>query len=228
MPRPASKADERGRRDVHHIEWWRGLLLFPLAGLLRLWCLTLRFHLSERDRDTMLNTPGPVVFLLWHNRLFVAAEVYRRLRRGYQVSGLISASKDGAWLSAFFSLMGIGTVRGSRNYRGTQALRELAAHVKRGGDIAITPDGSRGPIYEMKPGALLPARLAGTVIIVSCRFSRYRRLSSWDRFYIPMPFSSVYLRCEYFNYAEIKKAHPTTEDQTRFFEDRLNTLAEFS
>ena len=44
--------------------------------------------------------------------------------------------------------MGIKTVRGSQNFRGTQALREIYQHLGLDRDIAITPDGSRGPIYS--------------------------------------------------------------------------------
>src|SRR5581483_5081500 len=54
----------------------------------------------------------PIVFLVWHNRLFVVAEIYRRFRGRRPTYGLVSASRDGAWLAAFFSLMGLKAVRG--------------------------------------------------------------------------------------------------------------------
>ena len=55
----------------------------PLALLLRVWCLTLRFHASDESRQVMKDAANPTVFLLWHNRLFVAADIYRRYRTGH-------------------------------------------------------------------------------------------------------------------------------------------------
>ncbi|MGB0371732.1 MAG: lysophospholipid acyltransferase family protein [Opitutales bacterium] len=211
---------------MNHINKWRLLVLLPLAILVRAWCATLRFETEEEDRALMQNSPNPTVFLIWHNRLFVAAEIYRRYRKGNPVYALVSASKDGAWLSAFFHLMGIGTVRGSRNFRGTQALREMMNHVKSGKDIAITPDGSKGPMYQLKPGVLMPAKRAGGVVLMSCIFSKSRQLNSWDKFYIPRPFSKVRFLAESISYEDIKKGNSSTEAQATLLENRLLRLGQ--
>ena len=105
---------------------------------------------------------------------------------------MISASGDGAWLAAFFRLCGLHSVRGSSSWRGKAALKALVAKAAQGHDIAITPDGPRGPCYDFKPGALLAARLAkAPVVLLGMRFSRAWRLSSWDGLYLPRPFSRV-------------------------------------
>ena len=111
---------------------------------------------------------------------------------------MVSASRDGAWLAAFFRMLGVETVRGSRHFRGAEALRAMLAKLKAGHDVAVTPDGSRGPCYDMKPGALLLARSAKTpVLLLSAKFGRAWRLKSWDRFFLPVPFSRIELRCEW-------------------------------
>jgi len=76
-------------------------------------------------------------------------------------------------------------------------MREM---IKLGGlglDIAVTPDGSRGPMYDMKPGAVAVAlKIGAPVILLSFNFSRAWRLKSWDRFYLPVPFSRIEVRVD--------------------------------
>jgi lysophospholipid acyltransferase (LPLAT)-like uncharacterized protein len=186
-------------RSVREVKGLLTLLLLPLGILMHLWGRTWRFRFAnEQIQKDLENQENPAVILLWHNRLFLAAEIYRRYRNKREVYGMVSASKDGAWLSAFFRMMGIGAVRGSRHYRGTQALRGLLDKIKEGHDVAVTPDGSRGPCYDMKPGALLVARTAKSpILLLSPNPKNSWRLKSWDRFYLPKPFSTVELECEW-------------------------------
>jgi len=185
-------------RKVLEIEGLSTFLLWPLGLLMHLWGRSLRFRFPEEgQREVLENQESPAVILLWHNRLFFASEIYRRFRFRRNVFGMVSASKDGAWLSAFFRMMGIGAVRGSRHFRGTAALRGLLEKIKEGHDVAVTPDGSRGPCYDMKPGALLIARTAKSpVLLLSPNPQNAWRFKSWDRFYLPKPFSTVDVRCE--------------------------------
>ena len=75
--------------------------------------MTLRFEMSPEDKERFERRDRPIAFVLWHNRLFLAAEIFRRHRKGRKIFALVSASKDGAWLDAFFSIAGLSTVRGS-------------------------------------------------------------------------------------------------------------------
>lgn len=86
----------------------------------------------------------------------------------------------------------MGAVRGSSSRRGALALRELRRLVAEGRDIAITPDGPRGPRYVLGPGVVHLAQTTGAPIMpVHARFSRAFRLKSWDGFNVPLPFSKV-------------------------------------
>lgn len=139
----------------------------------------------------------PVAIVLWHNRLFLAAEIVRRYRQGRPAYALVSASKDGAWLTAFFSLAGMRTVRGSSSRLGREAATALVDVLKAGFDVGITPDGPRGPIYELKPGSIIVARRTkAPMLLVGAEFESAWQLNSWDRFVIPKPFSRVRMRCE--------------------------------
>ena len=158
----------------------------------------------------------PVTIVLWHNRLFLAGEWHQRFRKGKRCYGLISGSRDGAWLETFYSWSGIRAIRGSRNRRGSQATRELIRIVKNGHDAGITPDGSRGPKYEVKPGALLVARASRSPIaLLSFSYGRAIRLKSWDEFVIPLPFSRVRLRTRILPCEELFKDRDLDQASTR-------------
>lgn len=182
---------------MHEIAGWRRALLWPLGWLLRLWGRSLRFEASPEDLRAYTKTDEPVALVLWHNRLFLAAEIVRRYRGGRPSYALVSASQDGAWLSAFFSLVGLRTVRGSSSRLGREAASALVETLRAGHDVGLTPDGPRGPCYDLKPGGLIVARRARVpMLLIGAEFSSAWRLRSWDRFYLPKPFSRVRMHCE--------------------------------
>ena len=187
--------DSGGKSDggaAIRLHWHQRLLLTLLAGLMGAWCRTLRFRWGPEVQAVMDGSLPPGIAILWHNRLFVAPEFYRRYFRHRRLAALVSASRDGAWLAGLMERMGIRPVRGSRHKRGAQAVRELLEANREGYDVGITPDGSRGPIYDMKPGAVAVALKTGApIVLLSFNFSRAWRLGSWDRFYLPVPFSRI-------------------------------------
>ena len=164
------------------------------AALLRALFATLR--LRVHDPHGFLDGPpdGPVICAFWHNRILAITaaflRVYPRGRRGVLV--LTSASKDGMWLGELAGRLGMGSVRGSSSRRGATAMRELLDRVAQGYDIAITPDGPRGPKYELGAGLVYLAQKAAIPVLpCHARFGRALRLRSWDRFAIPAPFARL-------------------------------------
>jgi len=193
MPAPAPVKP----RTINHAPWYAYLALFPLTLAMRLWLMTLRMDGDPSVARTIAEEKGPVIVCFWHNRLIISPELRRRYRSFKPMNGLVSASKDGAWLVAFFNLLGIGAVRGSSSWRGGKALVELEEKLLAGEDIAITPDGPRGPVYDFKLGpASLALRTRSPVLLVGSGFASAKRLKSWDRFALPHPFSKVMLRAE--------------------------------
>lgn len=182
---------------VHHISFWHRAALWPFGLLLKIWGRSLRFETTPGDLLAYTKKDVPVAIVLWHNRLFLAAEIVRRYRQGRPAYALVSASKDGAWLTAFFALAGMRTVRGSSSRLGREAATALVDVVKAGYDVGITPDGPRGPCYEVKPGGIIVARRTkAPMLLIGAEFQSAWQLRSWDRFYIPLPFSRVRMRCE--------------------------------
>jgi len=134
--------------------------------------------------------------VLWHNRLFLSPEIFRRYRSRRKLYGLVSASKDGAWLAAFYRMIGLMPVRGSSSNFGREAGRTLIELMRAGNDIGITPDGPRGPLYVVEPGVLVVTRRNNApMILMGAEFGPALRLRSWDKFYVPWPFTRIRLRC---------------------------------
>lgn len=180
----------------HRIQGWRRLVLWPLGAFVQIWGSTLRLDIDPEEKRLFERRDRPVAFVLWHNRLFLVAEFYRRYRGGRPVYGLVSSSRDGAWLEAFFSHVGMRAVRGSSSKGGREAVGALVGVLRAGHDVGITPDGPRGPCYDFKPGALVVTRETQTpILLVGAEYYSAWRLGSWDRFYLPKPFSRVRVRC---------------------------------
>ena len=186
----------KSKDSPHHQSFGLKTFLSPLGILYRLWTLSIRLSYKDEDgRAEIRNLSEPATIILWHNRLFLAGEWHQRFRKKRKCYGLISGSRDGAWLETFYGWAGIRAIRGSRNRRGSQATRELIRLVKDGNDAGITPDGSRGPKYQAKSGALLIARASRSpVVLLSFSYSWAIRLKSWDQFVIPLPFSKIQVR----------------------------------
>ena len=183
-------------KTINEVTGWRWLALWFFALVVRGWGRTLRFEIDADSARHLNNSDVPVAFVLWHNRLFVTTEIFRRYRTKRRVYGLVSASKDGAWLAAFYRLVGIIPVRGSSSNRGREAARALIDVMRAGHDVGITPDGPRGPIYSVEAGVLVVTRRnRAPMLLIGAEYTRAWRLGSWDRFYIPWPFSRVKLRC---------------------------------
>lgn len=178
--------------SVRVVHGWKKIAA-RIAGLLvRTWTFSLRFEISPATRRLFADDQRATLFAVWHNRLFVAAAISRLLRPDRPLHNLISASKDGAWLTAFFETMGLRAVRGSSSRGGREAAAALVEVLRAGNDVGITPDGPRGPLYGFKPGALIVARRSRSrLLLIGVHYSSAWSLRSWDRFLIPHPFSRV-------------------------------------
>ena len=138
-----------------------------------------------------------MIFCIWHNRLascIKVLDVHRRPHNaGAGMAALVSASKDGAFLSRILEWFHVQPVRGSSSRRGAQAMLEMTTWSERGYDLTITPDGPRGPCYEIQDGITSLAQLTGLPIVpVSFNLNWKISVKSWDKFQIPLPFA----RCE--------------------------------
>ena len=130
----------------------------------------------------------PVIFVFWHGRLLPLIHVHRH--QGTVV--LVSEHRDGDYLARLLHHFGFGTVRGSSTRGGVRGLKGLIRAARSGEDLAITPDGPRGPDRELKLGALTVARMTGFPLVpVGVGVTSAWRIRSWDGLLVPKPFSTV-------------------------------------
>lgn len=157
--------------------------------LMRVLAKTWRIRVTHDEDVRRLRKAGqPIIFTLWHGQLLPL--LYQH--RGERVAILISEHSDGEIIARIAESLGYRTVRGSTSRGAARALLELARVVEEGWDLAITPDGPRGPAKSFAPGAVIVAQRTGALVIGAAASAKSRwNLRSWDRFLIPRPFASV-------------------------------------
>ena len=135
----------------------------------------------------------PLIYAVWHGRILMVPWLNRRLCRRHGARParvLASRSRDGELVARWVARFGLPVVRGSSSRGGAEALRELAAAVRAGEDVAVVPDGPRGPSERVQAGVVALAALTGApVVALGFAASPARRLASWDRFLVPLPFA---------------------------------------
>jgi len=161
-----------------------------LSSLTWKWMRTLDFRVRLYEPEVDPAHPdftGPAIYLFWHEYI----PFLLTLRGHCNVALLISRHQDAEWLAESARHLGFGTVRGSTNRSGTAALREICS-VGRARNLAITPDGPRGPRRTLAPGAVyLSSRLGIPLVAIGMGYQHPWRMPTWDRFAIPKPYSQA-------------------------------------
>ncbi|HEY9421632.1 MAG TPA: lysophospholipid acyltransferase family protein [Thermoanaerobaculia bacterium] len=148
----------------------------------------LRHHGDERMREWERRGER-FILAFWHRHLLLMPYAYR----GKGISVLVSQSTDGELIARTVARLGIDSSRGSSSRGGAAGMRSILRKASEGWDIAFTPDGPRGPLRAVQPGVILAAAATGLPIQpVALAATRKKELRSWDRFVVPMPFSTVH------------------------------------
>ena len=165
---------------------WAVALGVPLLKLL---ASTWRVRTVNREAWEAIRRDGrPVVLALWHGEMLPLLVQHRDMG----IAVLISEHRDGEIIARIAHAFGCETIRGSTSRGGSRALLELVGQLKRGGTVAITPDGPRGPRHHFAPGAVVAAHRAEVpMVALAAEVDRAWRLRSWDQFVIPKPFARV-------------------------------------
>ncbi|MCR6629078.1 MAG: lysophospholipid acyltransferase family protein [Magnetospirillum sp.] len=166
----------------------RGALCWLVAQYVRLVWLTGRWRVVGGDIPARFWDRGePFILAFWHGRLLMMPKSWRG---GMPIHMLISQHRDGQLIARTVGHFGIHTVEGSTTRGGAGALRAMLKALKGGECIGITPDGPKGPRMRASDGIVAVARLSGCPVIpATYAAAGARRLGSWDRFLIPLPFS---------------------------------------
>ncbi|MCC2645995.1 MAG: hypothetical protein K0R02_60 [Rickettsiaceae bacterium] len=166
----------------------RIILAFSLMLYLRFvyWTTKWKF-ISPDGHSTKVPDCRQTILITWHNRLAIMPFMAKGMKKFY---ALASNHPDGmiiAWILRFFLLK---VIKGSTNRNAFLALKQIIKVLKDGGNIGITPDGPKGPVYKINSNLVSAAKLSNAEIIVTgCYISKFKELKSWDSFIFPLPFA---------------------------------------
>lgn len=167
----------------------QSILSLLLAGYIRLVMFTNRkeFHIHP-EAEIFICGKKNAIFAFWHGRMMLLPAI--NLPRKMHV--LISQHRDGKLISQVIQHFGQDTVVGSSSKGGTEAVRNIVRLLKKGDNIAITPDGPRGPNQVAAIGIVTIAKLAQKPVLpVTFSATKYKRLRSWDKFIVAKPFGRI-------------------------------------
>lgn len=134
----------------------------------------------------------PVVIVFWHGKLLMQPFLYKFVRYEKKVATMISDHHDGNVLANTMKLFGFVSIRGSSTRGGAKALIGAIKKMRNGYDIALTPDGPKGPLKSVAIGVIkLAQKVDANVVAWDYKSSSYWKLKSWDGFIIPKPFSTI-------------------------------------
>ncbi|MGB5866306.1 MAG: lysophospholipid acyltransferase family protein [Arcobacteraceae bacterium] len=132
------------------------------------------------------------IVCMWHGDLLMQPFNYQNFRPKGTVKAIISEHRDGEAIRKTVEYLGIGSLNGSSTRGGAKVLIGAIKSIKSGIDVAITPDGPKGPIYSIADGIVVISQKTNAKILpFSCVPSKYWQLSSWDKFVIPKPFGTL-------------------------------------
>jgi hypothetical protein len=167
---------------------------FFFSLLLRCVCGSNRLTVTRRDIFDDYVDQGNNIFVFWHSRLFYLVYYYVMRTPRRKACMLVSMSRDGDYGAALVRRLKQDAVRGSSSRGGQAAVRKLVSRIASGNNVAITPDGPRGPALVVGEGVIKLAQMTGARIIpVSYQASRRLLLKSWDRFIVVKPFGRIHV-----------------------------------
>jgi len=187
-------------------------LVFVFISLISL-TVKKRFHLPKEVPSE------PFMVSFWHGKIMLSPYIYKRLRKDVKIGVIISDHFDGAIIAGAMKYFGFDTIRGSSTKGGIKALKESFKLVDSGYDIAITPDGPKGPFQSVADGIVsISKKKKMKIVAFNYKATSFWQLNSWDKFMIPKPFSTVdFYASEPFDVFDLEM-----DEAKELIKDRLN------
>lgn len=177
------------------LEKWLKLTVLPPVGaaLIRGVARSMRFETQGHEAvDALYQGGRSIILAFWHAQQLMIPIGYRG--RGAHV--LISQHGDGEIIARIIARFGHQAVRGSSTRGGASALRGLIKVGRSGRDVAVTPDGPKGPRHVAKLGVIQLAKATGLPIVplafaCSKKNSSRAGIATWSRIRFPEAYSST-------------------------------------
>lgn len=148
-----------------------------------------KFHIDSQISNSN------AIFIAWHGELLMLPFLYRKIRQKPNIFIIASEHFDAELIVRICALFGMQNIRGSSTKGGRRVLIQSMQRLKEGKDIAIMPDGPRGPYHSIADGAGAIAQKTGLpLVVLQVRPNRFWELKTWDKFRIPKPFCEIRYR----------------------------------
>jgi len=194
-----------------------------LYHLVRGYSATFRFRFeNELPLLAHLKAGGRVLICAWHQQFFSLIVPFRRYAT-LRPALMISRSADGELIAGVARHIGWHTIRGSSTQGGKAALKEMIRHMQKNRLAGHVVDGPKGPMGQVKAGAIQLALMTGAVIVpVYVSADRAWFFNSWDHFFIPKPFSRILIRFD----SPIRLSRPKTKEEFEALRRRIEKTME--
>lgn len=162
---------------------------FLMSLLLR----TCRIHVEGVDHFLKIADREKCMLILWHNRLAIIPFILNRYTPNRFYAAVISGSRDGELLNAIVQSFKYGRSIKVPHQARFQALQEMIRNVEEKRHIVvITPDGPRGPKYQVKQGVAIAAlETKAYLVTIDWTANRFWEFNTWDRLRLPKPFTTI-------------------------------------
>lgn len=178
------------KRAFKRYPWLLTFVVHMLAAYIRLVRITGRLICDiHPEAAPLLNGKRNVICAFWHGRMMLMP-FFKPPGRSMFV--MISQHGDGELITRIMQCFDVSAVRGSSRKGGARVAGEALQKLEEGHNIAITPDGPRGPLHVAAPGTVRIAALSQVPIVpLAFGASRHIRMRSWDRFMLALPFARL-------------------------------------
>jgi lysophospholipid acyltransferase (LPLAT)-like uncharacterized protein len=132
------------------------------------------------------------ILAFWHGDLIMQPLNYKTFKKNGLVKVIISEHSDGEIIRRTVEALGVGSLSGSSTRGGAKALLGAIKALQNGVDVAITPDGPKGPKHSIADGIVMIAQKTNAkVLCFGSKSSKFWQFKSWDDFTIPKPFGVI-------------------------------------
>lgn len=195
-------------RKITYSWLFQQIIALIIAGYMKLvFSTSKKIFINQEVVMEAAKNKKPILISCWHNRLMMMPFITHKPKktyRGFNFMTLASRHGDGQFVGKVMEKFGMISILGStkagrKSSRGIDfsSMRQILDGLKKGFALGITPDGPRGPNQQINGELVNIARISGGGILpTSYSSSRFKQLNTWDKFKIPLPFSSL---CFYFD-----------------------------
>jgi lysophospholipid acyltransferase (LPLAT)-like uncharacterized protein len=214
-----SASPQPAAQPAAHLDGMQRLAVLVGPVLLRLLYSTWRVReMNGAGWRALRSRHQPFIFALWHGQLLPL--VVRHRSQGVRI--LISEHRDGELIAQIAARLGLDSIRGSTTRGAARALLAMCEALTSGDEVAVTPDGPRGPARSFASGTIVAAhRAKAPIVAIGVSASAAWRLGSWDAFMIPKPFARVTIAYSDPLYVDAPDSRAAAQ-QTALFENAVN------